>query len=331
LSFLDLDPPNKGFQIATLKRIFKSLNPNADPQVIDFELLDDHLTIKENLDGFAVLYPEFKWQVETPEEIEKKTLKEQLQENIEFLEFATDNIPNLSDEDRASLHRTIEDLGKRAVDSVSLQRTVARLRKELVQAKTVAEKNTVLNEIVPVGKPRTVQREQAPPPPPAAPTTAPSRPQEQYAKVLGDRILNAKNLLDVLGVQADNSDDQVRAARNQLLLLYHPDVFRDTDLGTTVAKKINEAYDTLKTRELRDRYLQTQQPFTGPTTEVAYGRPVVYCLEDQMRGLLVMMKYDHTVGFKTGRSYDIYKCPSNPLHKDRIGNYVRGEFIGFGK
>ena len=58
---------------------------------------------------------------------------------------------------------------------------------------------------------------------------------------------------DVLGVNRDASESQIRRAFRKLAREYHPDVSREPDAETKF-KQINEAYEVLRDDEKRQMY-----------------------------------------------------------------------------
>ena len=62
---------------------------------------------------------------------------------------------------------------------------------------------------------------------------------------------------DVLGVPANASDADIKAAYRRLVLQWHPDKAPlDTSLADHNLKLINEAYSRIKTRATREQYNQ---------------------------------------------------------------------------
>lgn len=58
-------PPNSEFQAAAIGRLFRRLNPYADPQEIDVDsYLDPSLHLDENIEIFERAYPQYAWRAE---------------------------------------------------------------------------------------------------------------------------------------------------------------------------------------------------------------------------------------------------------------------------
>lgn len=67
---------------------------------------------------------------------------------------------------------------------------------------------------------------------------------------------------DILGVSKDADDQDIKKAFRNLSLKYHPDRNQDEDT-TKKFQEINEAYDKIKTAELRKQYESQSNPFMG--------------------------------------------------------------------
>ena len=63
----------------------------------------------------------------------------------------------------------------------------------------------------------------------------------------------SQNYYDILGVDKQASEDEIKKAFRKLSLKYHPD--RNSDPGATDKfKEINEAHETLTNKEKRQQY-----------------------------------------------------------------------------
>lgn len=187
-------------------------------------------------------------------------------------------------------------------------------------------------EIRPVGPPRTVPVAPVIGPPPIRITAVEAR-AERLVEQIGKRILDARDYYSALGVPRDAKTEYIIDTTRLLISTYHPDVYPKPE-ANEITRKLIEIRDVLTDPARRKDYDRQFAPARPPTVEVAVGQPVIYCTDCQKRGRgLVMMNYTKTLGpYKsTGRTYDIYQCPDPTCKKDRIANFFRGQFIGFGK
>ena len=65
---------------------------------------------------------------------------------------------------------------------------------------------------------------------------------------------NGKNYYDVLGVNKNSTDDEIKKAYRKLARKYHPDLHPDDPNAEAKMKEINEAYSVLGDKEERARY-----------------------------------------------------------------------------
>lgn len=290
----------RALQLTSLKRIFRSLNPDADPEEIKWdELFDDILTFPENRLVFSETYPGYIWFREGEFKQVKATVEERLSTDVDFLTFAIKDLPEKTQQELAPI---IEQLRKRAMSSLDLSRTARRLRKQVTELKKVA-----------------------PPPPP------PVRPSEKESKMalrLGKRILEAPDLFQALGVPQDTGDEEVKIAFRELSTFFHPDVYAGPRAGQ-IQRKLNEAREKLSTAAGRSLHLaEIAAKPTIPTIEVQVGRPVIYCTRCLQRGIMSIMEYQSTATFKSGRSIDTYKCPNPICLEEKLVNFMDGVLLG---
>jgi len=135
----------------------------------------------------------------------------------------------------------------------------------------------------PVARGTQTIRRPAPPPPimAAAPKTVVAKPphptatseagrdlekERQRIEEIRQRIVVAfeamqnQDHFELLGLERNANDVQVKEAYSRMVKLFHPDAHRDPalsdvkDMGTKVFHRITEAWDTMRTRESRRRY-----------------------------------------------------------------------------
>lgn len=87
-----------------------------------------------------------------------------------------------------------------------------------------------------------------------------------------------KNFYEVLGVNSNATDDEIKKAYRKLAKKYHPDLNRD-DLKAAEAKmsELNEAYGILSDKEKRAQYdktLQAPVPDMDDIFEMWFGKDV---------------------------------------------------------
>ena len=78
----------------------------------------------------------------------------------------------------------------------------------------------------------------------------------------------SENYYDILGVEKDATETEIKRAYRALSLIYHPDRNADQDEETRTEKTakfkdISSAYETLKDGELRKRYDMEQRMGAG--------------------------------------------------------------------
>ena len=91
-------------------------------------------------------------------------------------------------------------------------------------------------------------------------------------------MASQKNFYEVLGVNRNATDDEIKKAFRKLAKKYHPDLNRD-DLKAAEAKmsEINEAYGILSDKEKRAQYdktLQAPAPDMDDIFEMWFGKDV---------------------------------------------------------
>lgn len=289
----------RALQLASLKKIFTSLNPEDDPEVIDWEAwVDKDLTFPENRLILSETYPGYIWF--RPDEFRqvKASVEERLSTDVDFLTFAIKDLPEKTQQELAPI---IEQLRKRAMSSLDLSRTARRLRKQVTELKKAA-----------------------PPPPPIRP----SEKENKMALRLGKRILEAPDLFQALGVPQDTGDEEVKIAFRELSTFFHPDVYAGPRAGQ-IQRKLNDAREKLSTAAGRSLHLAeiAAKPVI-PTMEIQVGRPVIYCTRCLQRGMMSIMEYQGTDTFKSGRSIDTYTCPNPICPEEKLVNFMDGVLLG---
>ncbi len=75
----------------------------------------------------------------------------------------------------------------------------------------------------------------------------------------------AKDYYEVLGVNKNSTDDEIKKTYRKLARKYHPDLNRDDPKAAeTKMREINEAYDVLKDKEKRTQYDKSRQRVHEP-------------------------------------------------------------------
>ena len=64
---------------------------------------------------------------------------------------------------------------------------------------------------------------------------------------------NKRDYYEVLGINRNASDDEIKKAFRKLAFKYHPDHNREEEAGEAF-KEVNEAYETLSDRDKRSAY-----------------------------------------------------------------------------
>lgn len=130
-------------QVKHLKRIFSKLNPDIDPQEVDWDItgrgpLDPTAPLAENRQNMENAYPQYTW-FETP--IEREEIKEQaIKEYEDFLDYLLGLavIPEAREEMRPVLEKALSDYRyrtERNIEKATLRKTIKNLEKQLLEAK----------------------------------------------------------------------------------------------------------------------------------------------------------------------------------------------------
>lgn len=129
---------SKPLQISNLREIFRRLNPDVDPAVVDFEgEVNAELTLPENRLELAEKFPVFKWFKDEVERLSVRAEAERaLKEDVEFLSFAVEGLPPEVAEGSKAV---IEAFERRAETLGRLRRRITALRKEREEFQRIAE------------------------------------------------------------------------------------------------------------------------------------------------------------------------------------------------
>lgn len=125
----------KRMQIETLKRIFKSLNPEADPETVDWQYeVDSTLTLPENRLELSIKFPTYKW---FKDETELKSTKEETIKELEdMLSYMLTVVPEEAKED---FQKIFEDYISKVRYSLERKLKIAPLKREVVELRAKLE------------------------------------------------------------------------------------------------------------------------------------------------------------------------------------------------
>lgn len=128
-------------QIKNLEAIFSRLNPEIDPQVIDWDftgqgVLNIRDTMAENVQNFEKKYPQYKWYESAQERIDTK--EEAIEEYAEYLDYLLNLgvLPDAREDLKPVLEKALSDYRfrtERNLEITTLKRTVKNLEKQLIQ------------------------------------------------------------------------------------------------------------------------------------------------------------------------------------------------------
>ena len=172
----------KKLQIELLRKIFTKLNPDVNPDVIDWEAeVDETLTFAENRNNLSQHYPTFKWyEVEK----EEKDEIEEANEAFSYLEYVIDEVPD--EKLKTEADKTLQELKSRFIDLMEL---VRRKRKMVIKAAQKA------------GKEETMERKAPSEPEVSMPSEERAAVEEEERMTLEDWIAEFVHQLDVRGVR----------------------------------------------------------------------------------------------------------------------------------
>ena len=143
----------KAMQIASLKRIFSSLNPGVGVDLVDWTAhVEEALTLPENRLELSIEYPQYKWF--TDEEEIKNVKREALQETEELLDYMLTALP---EEMRPDYKTIFDDYLSRVRYSIERKLTVAPLKKQIAELNKQLEK--ALREARRAGRPEPTKKE----------------------------------------------------------------------------------------------------------------------------------------------------------------------------
>ena len=133
----------KELQIATLKRIFNSLNPGVGVDLVDWiSHVDSTLSLPRNQIELSIIYPQYKWLKD--EEEAKAVKREALRETEELLDYMLSAVPEEAQADFKTVFddylSKIKYYQERGLSTASLHKTIAEQREAIEKLQTEARR-----------------------------------------------------------------------------------------------------------------------------------------------------------------------------------------------
>jgi len=170
-------------QVEHLRRIFSKLNPDLDPQRIDWDItgkgpLDPTAPYSENHQNMENAYPQYKWFETSKDRAETK--EQAIEEYADFLDYLLGLavIPEAREEMKPVLEKALSDYKyrtERDIEKTTLRKTVKKLEEQLLEAKRTGKTQTeiIKKEIPKIKKeterPKIPKPRLLPPPPETCP------------------------------------------------------------------------------------------------------------------------------------------------------------------
>lgn len=141
-------------QVDHLTKLFSKLNPDIDPQEIDWDItgkgpLDPTATYRENHQNMENAYPQYKW-FETYQD-RAKTKEEAIEEYAQFLDYLLGLaiLPEAKEEMKPVLEKALSDYRyrtERDMEKTTLRKTVKKLERQLLETKKTGKPQTGIIE-----------------------------------------------------------------------------------------------------------------------------------------------------------------------------------------
>ena len=114
---------------------------------------------------------------------------------------------------------------------------------------------------------------------------------------------------EVLGVDIQTTDHELKAAYRRLAKCYHPDVVGDDPVKSQKMLEIQEAYRVLSDPDARERYNQRIQSASNTASSVyrAAARQSVHSERKQQTAVKPMSDFERFFGFQPGKGMETYR------------------------
>src|SRR5438067_965964 len=94
--------------------------------------------------------------------------------------------------------------------------------------------------------------------------------------------MTRRDYYELLGVERDADDDEIKKAYRKLAFQYHPDRNQEDPAAAERFKEVTEAYEVLRSAEKRARY----DHYGHDGVRAGYGDPSVVDLGDALRAFM---------------------------------------------